>query len=161
MPDNARNLYKQRSRWQIGLAETLKIHRELAFEPKYGTIGLIAYPYYFLFELLSPPIKVFTIAFIIAAAFVGNPCKAEVCYWSAFQSAGFTGSDRHARVDPESISPACQVGGRRSTVARRRSRTTLPPKPRDRSEPCGCGTRPVFAAGRRHRWTGRRADRAP
>lgn len=72
MPDNAKNLYKQRSRWQIGLAETLKIHRELAFEPKYGTIGLLAYPYYFLFELLSPAIKVFTFIFIVFAAMAGT-----------------------------------------------------------------------------------------
>jgi len=72
MPDNAKNLYKQRSRWQLGLAETLKIHRALAFEPKYGTIGLIAYPYYFLFELLSPVIKVFTLVFIVFAAVAGT-----------------------------------------------------------------------------------------
>lgn len=72
MPDNAKNLFKQRSRWQLGLAETLKIHRALAFEPKYGTIGLIAYPYYFLFELLSPVIKIFTLIFIVFAAFAGT-----------------------------------------------------------------------------------------
>ena len=72
MPDNAKNLFKQRSRWQLGLAETLKIHRAIAFEPKYGTIGLIAYPYYFLFELLSPVIKIFTFIFIVFAAFAGT-----------------------------------------------------------------------------------------
>ncbi len=72
MPDNAKNLFKQRSRWQLGLAETLKIHRALAFEPKYGTIGLLAYPYYFLFELLSPVIKIFTLVFIIFAAIAGT-----------------------------------------------------------------------------------------
>lgn len=72
MPDNAKNLFKQRSRWQLGLAETLKIHRALAFEPKYGTIGLMAYPYYFLFELLSPAIKIFTFIFIVVAALVGT-----------------------------------------------------------------------------------------
>ncbi|MDB4303159.1 glycosyltransferase [Desulfosarcina sp.] len=72
MPDNAKNLYKQRSRWQIGLAETLKIHRAIGFEPKYGTIGLLAYPYYFLFELLSPVIKVFTFIFILFAAVAGT-----------------------------------------------------------------------------------------
>ncbi len=72
MPDNGKNLYKQRSRWQIGLAETLKIHRAIGFEPKYGTIGLLAYPYYFLFELLSPVIKVFTFIFIVFAAVAGT-----------------------------------------------------------------------------------------
>ena len=72
VPDNGINLYKQRVRWHLGLAETLKIHRKIAFEPKYGTIGLIAFPYYFFFELLSPIIKMFTIVFIAFAAFAGT-----------------------------------------------------------------------------------------
>lgn len=71
MPESAVNLYKQRSRWQMGLAETLKIHRQIAFEPKYGSTGLIAYPYYFLFELLSPLIKIFTLFFIFLASYYG------------------------------------------------------------------------------------------
>ena len=71
VPDNGMNLYKQRVRWHLGLAETLKIHIKLLFEPKYGTIGLIAMPYYLFFELLSPIIKVFTIMFIIGAAVFG------------------------------------------------------------------------------------------
>lgn len=71
VPDKGKNLYKQRVRWHLGLAETLKIHRKIAFEPKYGTIGLIAYPYYFFFELLSPLIKIFTIIFLFFAAYAG------------------------------------------------------------------------------------------
>ena len=50
----------------------MKIHRAIGFEPKYGTIGLLAYPYYFLFELLSPVIKVFTFIFIVFAAVAGT-----------------------------------------------------------------------------------------
>ena len=71
VPDNAKNLYKQRARWQLGLAETLKIHISLLFEPKYGTIGMIAMPYYVFFELLSPIIKLFTFGFLIIAGMVG------------------------------------------------------------------------------------------
>ncbi len=72
VPDSGQNLYKQRVRWHQGLAETLKIHREIAFEPKYGTIGLIAYPYYLFFELFSPVVKIITLFFIIAAGFAGT-----------------------------------------------------------------------------------------
>jgi cellulose synthase/poly-beta-1,6-N-acetylglucosamine synthase-like glycosyltransferase len=71
MPDNAKNLYKQRSRWQMGLAESLKIHRHIAFEPVYKSIGLFAYPYYFLFELLSPFFKLISLVFIIVATYIG------------------------------------------------------------------------------------------
>lgn len=71
VPDNGRNLFKQRSRWQQGLAETLKIHRKMILEPRYGMTGLIGLPYYFFFELFSPLIKVFSFIFIAVAAFHG------------------------------------------------------------------------------------------
>lgn len=71
VPDNAKNLFKQRSRWHQGLAETLKIHQKMIFEPTYGVTGLIGLPYYFLFELLSPLIKVFTLVFIAVSAMYG------------------------------------------------------------------------------------------
>lgn len=71
VPDNYKNLFKQRARWQLGLTETLKIHKKLLFEPKYGATGMIAMPYYVFFELLSPIIKLFTIAFLIVAAIFG------------------------------------------------------------------------------------------
>lgn len=71
VPDNGKNLFKQRSRWHQGLAETLKIHQKMVFEPAYGVTGLIGLPYYFLFELLSPLIKIFTLVFIIISAFYG------------------------------------------------------------------------------------------
>lgn len=71
VPDNARNLFKQRSRWHQGLAETLKIHQRMIFEPAYGMTGLIGLPYYFVFELLSPVIKLFTLFFIVISAIYG------------------------------------------------------------------------------------------
>ncbi|HNW98821.1 MAG TPA: glycosyltransferase [Bacteroidales bacterium] len=66
VPDNYKNLFKQRSRWHQGLGESLKIHRKIMFEPSYGTIGLLAMPYYFFFEFLSPFIKLFSLTFLIA-----------------------------------------------------------------------------------------------
>jgi len=71
VPDNGKSLFKQRSRWQQGLAETLKIHRRMVFEPAYGITGLIGLPYYFIFELFSPLIKIFTFIFIILSAAYG------------------------------------------------------------------------------------------
>lgn len=69
VPDNPKNLFKQRARWHQGLAETLSIHKKLLFEPAYRSIGLLALPYYYLFELQAPLIKSFTILFLIASAF--------------------------------------------------------------------------------------------
>ena len=72
VPDSGKNLFKQRSRWQQGLAETLKIHRNMILEPRYGMTGLIGLPYYFFFELFSPLIKVFALIFIVVSAFYGT-----------------------------------------------------------------------------------------
>jgi len=71
VPDNGKNLFKQRARWHQGLAETLKIHHRMIFEPAYGITGLIGLPYYFIFELFSPLIRIFTFLFIIISAFYG------------------------------------------------------------------------------------------
>jgi cellulose synthase/poly-beta-1,6-N-acetylglucosamine synthase-like glycosyltransferase len=71
VPDNGRNLFKQRSRWHQGLAETLKIHRRMIFEPAYGITGMIGLPYYFFFELFSPLIKILTMIFIVLSAVYG------------------------------------------------------------------------------------------
>ncbi|HPS81944.1 MAG TPA: glycosyltransferase family 2 protein, partial [Candidatus Limiplasma sp.] len=53
-PDNLRDLYKQRKRWQIGLINVLLRHRDMAFNPKYGKTGMIMLPYYWIFEFIGP-----------------------------------------------------------------------------------------------------------
>ncbi|MCB0837137.1 MAG: glycosyltransferase, partial [Bacteroidetes bacterium] len=54
VPEKGINLYKQRSRWHQGLAESLFLHREIMLEPAYGMLGMLGLPYYFFFELLAP-----------------------------------------------------------------------------------------------------------
>lgn len=44
---------KQRTRWHHGLLTTLRIHRSMAFNPRFGAIGFIVFPY-FLLELYAP-----------------------------------------------------------------------------------------------------------
>jgi cellulose synthase/poly-beta-1,6-N-acetylglucosamine synthase-like glycosyltransferase len=71
VPDAPDFLLRQRNRWHRGLAETLKIHRSMLFDPTYGSIGLFAFPYYLFFELLAPVIKVGTLGFLIVAGCMG------------------------------------------------------------------------------------------
>ena len=56
-PEDARSLGKQRNRWTRGLAETLSYHRALLFSRRHGRIGMIAYPYFLLFEFLGAPLE--------------------------------------------------------------------------------------------------------
>ena len=71
VPDNAGSLFRQRSRWHQGLAETLSIYSKAILEPKYGITGMLALPYYFFFELLSPLMKVLSFIFIFIAGYYG------------------------------------------------------------------------------------------
>jgi cellulose synthase/poly-beta-1,6-N-acetylglucosamine synthase-like glycosyltransferase len=70
-PDNSKNLFKQRSRWHQGLAECLFLHSKMLFDPKYFSTGLIAFPYYFFFELFSPIIKLGAFIFLTYVSVLG------------------------------------------------------------------------------------------
>ncbi|MDP8201623.1 MAG: glycosyltransferase, partial [Candidatus Tenebribacter burtonii] len=72
VPDNPNFLLRQRNRWHRGLAETLTIHKDMIFEPEFKRIGTFALPYFLLFELLAPIVKLFTLFFIITAIILGS-----------------------------------------------------------------------------------------
>ena len=68
-PETAKVLARQRRRWSRGLAEIMWKHRGLIGNPRYGRIGLLAMPYYLVFELLAPLVElVGLIAVVIGLA---------------------------------------------------------------------------------------------
>jgi len=56
-PERARFLRRQRQRWYRGLLEVLFIHRRMLFNPRYGTVGMLALPSFLLFEALGPVVE--------------------------------------------------------------------------------------------------------
>lgn len=54
VPSTLKVLARQRRRWHRGLWEVLWKQRSMLMNPRYGRIGLIAIPYYWLFELIAP-----------------------------------------------------------------------------------------------------------
>lgn len=50
-------LLRQRNRWHRGLLETLWTHRGMVGRRRYGRLGFVAMPYFWLFEALSPLIE--------------------------------------------------------------------------------------------------------
>jgi cellulose synthase/poly-beta-1,6-N-acetylglucosamine synthase-like glycosyltransferase len=54
VPEDGKALGRQRDRWHRGLIEVLLHHRKMAFDPRYGTTGLLSIPYFFMFELIGP-----------------------------------------------------------------------------------------------------------
>jgi cellulose synthase/poly-beta-1,6-N-acetylglucosamine synthase-like glycosyltransferase len=57
VPTTASVLHRQRKRWHRGLWETLWAYRGVLGRPRYGVVGLVALPWYWLFELLAPVLE--------------------------------------------------------------------------------------------------------
>lgn len=71
-PESLRMLGRQRDRWQRGLIESLVGHLRMAFNPRYGRIGMLAFPYFLFFELLGPIIEFGGYVAFLVAVFTGH-----------------------------------------------------------------------------------------
>ncbi len=67
VPESLKILRRQRRRWQVGLGQSLKMHKYMFLNPKYGVIGMISFPYFVLFEYMSPFIEILGVATVIAS----------------------------------------------------------------------------------------------
>lgn len=70
VPTSLKVLARQRNRWQRGLMESLFYNWKMIFNPRFGLIGLLGLPFFFLFEMLGPVVEttgyfVFTISLIM------------------------------------------------------------------------------------------------
>jgi cellulose synthase/poly-beta-1,6-N-acetylglucosamine synthase-like glycosyltransferase len=64
VPSTLKVLRNQRRRWHRGLWETLWAYRGMLFRPRYGRIGWVALPYYWLFELAAPLLEIYGIVIV-------------------------------------------------------------------------------------------------
>ncbi|MFJ7951234.1 glycosyltransferase [Lysinibacillus sp. NPDC096418] len=71
-PETMSVLRRQRSRWHQGLLESLWKHKKMTLNPKYGAIGLISFPYFWLIECLGPIIELGGYIYIVLAFFLGS-----------------------------------------------------------------------------------------
>ena len=71
VPEKFRDLMVQRRRWQVGLMDAMGRNRELMLNPKYGVSGMLAMPYFFMFELIAPIIEALGLIFIPLSYFLG------------------------------------------------------------------------------------------
>ena len=71
-PADLKILGRQRNRWTRGTIETLWIHKDLFFNPRYGVLGLLSYPYWFFFEWLAPIVEFLGLLFFILLVISGK-----------------------------------------------------------------------------------------
>jgi len=95
VPDRYRVLYRQRSRWQRGLADVLRRHRHMIFNPRFGAVGWIALPYFLTVELFGAVIEVVAYFCLAILMFTGKgDFSTLVLFWvvgiaySVFMSVG-------------------------------------------------------------------------
>ena len=70
-PESLKDLVRQRIRWSRGLIQILKQNRRVFFNPRYGKMGWIIYPYNVFFEFLSPFVE-FIGYFLLLFFFIFN-----------------------------------------------------------------------------------------
>lgn len=57
VPESLRVLGRQRDRWHRGLCDVLWRHRDVLFNRKYGSMGLVSFPYFVFVELFAPIVE--------------------------------------------------------------------------------------------------------
>lgn len=69
VPETFKMLGRQRRRWHMGLVQSIIEHRGMMFNPRYGFLGLVIFPYYFFFEMLGPIIELLGY-FVVPLSFI-------------------------------------------------------------------------------------------
>lgn len=71
VPERVSELGGQRNRWQRGLIDTLVRHRRMIANPRYGTVGLLALPFFVVFECLGALVEAAGFLAIVLALALG------------------------------------------------------------------------------------------
>lgn len=71
VPEDTKIFVNQRDRWARGNLETLFTHKDMFFNPKFGRLGMLSYPYWFFYEWLAPILEFFGFFTIILFYYLG------------------------------------------------------------------------------------------
>ncbi len=71
VPEKFRTLLLQRNRWHRGLLQSFAIHWRMLLNPRYGVIGVLALPYFLVFEMLGPFVEILGYLSVLAAWLLG------------------------------------------------------------------------------------------
>jgi len=74
-PDTLKGLKSQRKRWHRGLTDSILRHKKMMFNPKYGAVGILSMPYFFLVEMLGPVIEMTGYVMLIVSIITGTLSK--------------------------------------------------------------------------------------
>lgn len=70
-PESWRLLARQRNRWYRGLLDVITRHRRMVLNPRYGSAGMVAMPYYLVVEALAPVVEAIGLVLLVAGLVTG------------------------------------------------------------------------------------------
>lgn len=119
-PLRIRDFCVQRRRWQTGLIQSLKKHRDAVSSRYFGALGLLTAPIYCLYELAAPAVEGFGIVTLLLSWIAGvlNPQKilllavgyTSVCLLSSWAIALGAAKLEHAPVRRGDVLPLLAAG---------------------------------------------------
>ncbi|GGD38809.1 glycosyltransferase family 2 protein [Muriicola marianensis] len=71
VPESLKIFINQRDRWSRGNLETLSTHKDMFFNPRYGRLGFLSYPYWFFYEWLAPLLEFIGCLAVILFLYLG------------------------------------------------------------------------------------------
>lgn len=71
VPEDLKSLKRQRYRWHRGLIDILTFHKRMLFNPRYGRTGILAMPYFMIFEMIGPLIEIQGYLMVLIAFILG------------------------------------------------------------------------------------------
>ena len=71
-PSTLKVLFRQRVRWGRGLIQHVMRHRRMLLNPHYRRLGMITFPYCFIFEFLAPIIEFVGLLTLLYLMFIGG-----------------------------------------------------------------------------------------
>jgi hypothetical protein len=71
VPETWEVLGRQRRRWSHGLGQLLWKHKRMIGNPRFGSLGLLAMPFFLLFELLGPVVELLGLVSVAVSAALG------------------------------------------------------------------------------------------
>ncbi|MCO5723546.1 glycosyltransferase family 2 protein [Robiginitalea marina] len=71
VPEDPKIFVNQRDRWARGNLETLYRHKDMFFNPRYGRLGMLSYPYWLFYEWLAPLLEFFGFLTILLFWYLG------------------------------------------------------------------------------------------
>jgi cellulose synthase/poly-beta-1,6-N-acetylglucosamine synthase-like glycosyltransferase len=107
-PSTIKCLARQRARWHRGLLDVLLANGDMFLNRRYGKIGLLAIPYLWLYELLSPLLEAATWLTIIMGIALG------LLQWKALASVALVGWTCAALVSTGAIRVGFRITGQQT-----------------------------------------------